>query len=343
MEENGNGWLGIIPYVFLVTVVPQIVVLFVIASTFGLAYFAVKHNVFLMWMFAAAGFLGMLFAFISVSVFVASYGVSPFVIHSNFQREDRYEKRITWREGNLKNPLTGRRPIYAQSVEVKMMGGTLAGMTINSLWVGATGVFSFLLEFVWICLSDRRAESWVNQKQYLLDKIEEEEGGRWHFFKVPILSLVTIIVSWIVVFFCILYANAARNPTEDLQFSITHKKNWENNHLRIQIEYSGQLYNAGPTWEQIEGTVYYRDKDGNLIMEDSLTLGYNSFCLEEGATCEISLSVRTPPSDVAGQTLWDLDIDDVEITMDINNIRYDNDKIVYFPDDDLVLIKALNN
>lgn len=342
MEESGNGRFGIIPYIFSATVVPQIVVLSVIASTFGLAYFAVKHNVFLMWFCGIFGFLGMLFAFVSTSVFVGSYGVSPFVLHSNFQGRDRYVKKITWHESSVKNPVTGRRAIYADSVDVKVLGGSLVAMTLNSLWVGATGIISFVFETLWVCLSSRRADAWYRQKDYLIEKMEEEDGGKWHFFKVPILSIITIVICWVLMIVCIVYANVKYDPCRDLQFSINEKTNWENNHLRINVEYSGELYNAGPTLDQIEGTIYYRDKDGNLIAENSFTFGYREFDLEEGESCEIGISVRTPPSDVAGQTLWDLDIDDVEITLDINNVRYDNDKVVYFPDDDLVLIKALN-
>ena len=125
----------------------------------------------------------------------------------------------------------------------------------------------------------------------------------------------------------------------------------ENNSMRVHVLYDGEVINTGKAKiKQIEGHIYFRDRDGNLLFEDDRVVINVPFSvpspdddyLEKNERWGVSFSVLTAQGDEGGQKIWDSDFGDIEISMDVTEISYKGDKFIEFPDEDIIIIKPIN-
>ena len=183
----------------------------------------------------------------------------------------------------------------------------------------------------------------------MTDKMEEE--GKSRFFKLPLAVAVVFILSWIIG----LPAEAAfakKYDHEQIEFEITEKYNSENNNMRVHTIFYGTVTNNGRgRIKQIEGRVYFKDREGNVLFEDErlvINIPFSSIpsaddnYLEKGERWEVEFSVISSPDDSGAQQIWSYDIDDIEIIMEISEIHYSGDKFIEFSDEnDYLLVKPI--
>lgn len=337
-------------YVFLLTVVPQLTVLFMIGTVVYLSYWFGKYNSIVHALIGIVAFIAMLFGFVAVSVFTKSYGLSIFAPTRTDFDADRYKtepiSKIDYYYGR-KNLITGNRSLYVRERKIST-GGPLIATAFISIKVGITGLFKFIFEGVRVLLSDGRQTEWEVCRSYFVEKMEEE--GKARFFQVPIIVAFIISVSLIVgvPFGAILVEKY--NP-KHLEFKVTEKYNSENNNMRTHVLFYGTLTNNGHARiDQIEGRVYFKDREGNILFEDEKVVIKEPFAgvsssdgyLRRGESWEIAFSVLSDPTDNGAQKIWGCNIDDVEIIMEISEIHYSGDKYIDFPNEnDYVTVKPI--
>lgn len=342
--------LSTLAYVFLLTVVPQLVVWAALGSVCYFAYCFTTYNSSIHGIFGAGAFVAMLFAFLCVAIFSKCYGLSLFAktrkdFNVNQYRGEPIEK-IEYRFGR-KNTFTGKRSIYVHKRE-EPTGGPLLVTALMSIVIGLTGIFKFVIEAVRVCLSDDRRAEWEGCREYLIEKRDAE--GAKQFFKTPAIVAIVFLLVWAI---CLPSALAMKNKysPEYISFEITEKRNSENNSTSINILYDGEIINTGKAKiKQIEGHIYFRDRDGNLLYEDDRIVINVPFSipsppddyLEKDERWGISLSVLTASGNAGGQEIWDSNLGDVEISMDVTEIWYKGDKFIEFPDEEIIIIKPIN-
>ncbi len=336
-------------YVFLLTVVPQLIVWAALGSVCYFAYYFAMYNSSIHGIFGAGAFVAMLFAFLCVAIFCKNYGLSLFAKTRRDFDVNQYHgapvEKIDYRVGR-KNTFTGKRSIYVYKRE-EPTGGPLLVTALMSIVIGLTGVFKFIIEGIRVCLSDDRQAEWEGCRKYLIEKRDAE--GTKQFFKTPIMVGLVFLVIWAICLPSALVTKSKYSP-EHISFEITEKYNSENNNVRIHVLYDGEIINNGSAKiEQVEGRVYFRDKNGTLLFEDDHVVINVPFSipspsdeyLEKDERWEISLSVLTAPGDIGGEIIWDGELDDVEISMDVTQISYKGDKFIEFPDEEILIIKPI--
>lgn len=342
--------ISTLAYVFLLTVVPQLVVWAALGSVLYFAYYFAMYNSSIHGIFGAGAFVAMLFAFLCVAIFCKSYGLSLFAKTRRDFDVNQYHgepiEKIEYRFGR-KNTFTGERSVYVHKRE-EPTGGPLLVTALMSIVIGLTGIFKFIIEGIRVCLSDDRQAEWEGCREYLIEKRDAE--GTKKFFKTPIIVGLAFLLVWAICLPSAMIIKGKYSP-EHISFEITEKRNSENNSMRVHVLYDGEVINTGKAKiKQIEGHIYFRDRDGNLLFEDDRVVINVPFSvpspdddyLEKNERWEVSFSVLTAQGDEGGQKIWDSDFGDVEISMDVTEISYKGDKFIEFPDEDIIIIKPIN-
>ncbi len=231
-------------YVFLLTAVPQFVVLSLLGSVAYFAYWFGAHNSTVHAFVGVVAFIAILFGFLCVALFTKNYGLSLFSPTRWDFDVNQYHgepiKKIDYSYGP-KNLFTGKRSIYVREREVPS-GGHLLVTALMSIIIGITGIFKFIIEGVRIYHSDDRQAEWEGCRKYLTDKMDEE--GKLHFFKLPIVIAGVFIVSWVISLPTGAAFTEKYNP-KHIEFEITKKYNSENNNMRVHILFYGTVTNNG--------------------------------------------------------------------------------------------------
>ena len=337
-------------YIFLLTVLPQILVLAVVASVACWAYWASKYNSFLIWLPGIVGFITMLFTFVCVSVLVHAYGLSIFAkTRKEFNSENYRSAPVTKIEYTVgrKDTFTGNRPVYVRTKQVSS-GGPLLIMGCQALLVGMTGILKFFIETIRVRLSDNRQAEWEACREYMKQKMSGQ--SRISFFQLPILCGMSIAVIWLAFCPIMMYTRTVYDP-QHIEFNITEKYNSEFNNTRINIVFSGEITNRGSKKiQQMEGTLYFKDRRGDVLFEGNVVLNVPFSIpsppddyLEKNESWEIGLDIRTDPSHSGARKLWECSLEDIEISMEIREIWYKGNKFIEFSDPKTVTVKAIDD
>ncbi len=337
-------------YVFLLTAVPQLVVLALFGSVFYFAYWFGVYNSTAHALVGAVAFIAMLFGFLCVAIFTKNYGLSLFAATRKDFDVNQYHgepiKKIDYSYGS-KNLFTGKRSIYVREREVPS-GGPLLVTALMSILIGFTGIFKFIIEGVRVYLSDERQAEWEGCRKYLIDEINVH--GKKKFFKIPVMVALVFIISWAICLPTGVIIKEKYNP-KHIKFEITEKYNSENNNIRVHTLFYGTVTNnADGKIKQIEGCVYFKDRNGIVLFEDekivinvpfSTTSDWDDY-LEKGEMWEVEIPVLSSPNDSGAQIIWNSDINDIEIIMEVSEIHYKGDKFLDFPNnDDYLIIKSI--
>ena len=344
--------LQTIGYIFLNTVFLQIIVLLTFCSVGIWALCATYYNSFVFWILGAGGFVTMLFVFVCVSVFSHAYGVSIFAKTRKAFDANRYKsepiKRYDYSLGR-KDLITGNRSIYVREREVKT-GGPLVAMGFMAIVVGLTGIFKFVVEALRVCVSSSRQMAWEEAREYMHEKMHEEKSVV-AFFQVPIVCAIILALIWVGAVFGLIYS-ADTYSDDCIEFQITEKYNSENNRIRIHTLFYGTLKNTGnKEIRSVEGTVYFKDANGKILYEGEVSfhaaLDEENDYLEADELWDIALQIHTSPDDVNAQYVWNAELEDIEISIDISEIVFDNakwyssSKIMEFPKEEILIIKPI--
>ena len=339
-----------IMYIFCLTIVPQFSVIAVVASVACWAYWANKYNDFLIWLPGIIGFIAMLFTFVCVSVLVHAYGLSIFAkTRKEFNSENYKGTPVTKIEYTVgrKDTLTGNRPIYVRTKQVSS-GGPLLIMGGQALLVGITGFLKFIIETIRVCLSDNRQAEWEACREYMKQKMSGK--SKVSFFQLPIICGMIIALIWVSMLPIMIYMRNSYDP-RNIEFNITEKDNSEFNNIRINILFNGEITNKGnKKIEQLEGTLYFKNRRGDVLYEGKTVINApfstrypSDDYLEKNESWEICLDIRTDPSHSGAWELWDCDLEDIEISMEISEIRYKGSKFIEFSVPQSVTVKTPGN
>lgn len=337
--------LQTLSYVFLLTVVPQLVVWAMFLIVCYVAYWFSAYNSTIHAFIGIAAFIAMLFGFLCVAIFTRSYGLSLFApTRRDFNVNDFHGapvEKIDYAVGR-KNVFTGRRSIYVYKREVPT-GGPLLVTALMSIVIAITGICKFAIEAVRVCRSDDRQGEWEGCRAYLIDMRDKE--GAWTFFKTPAIVGIVLGLALAISVPAGMVIKQRFSP-DNLAFEITEKINSENNATRVHVLFCGEMINeGGGKLVQVEGTVYIRDREGHIVYESDRVvfnqpLHSRDDSLSRGERWEMEVSVLTAPGDHGGIAIWNADMDDLEIVMEISELHYESDRFISFPnEDDLVIIK----
>ncbi|MBE6531501.1 MAG: hypothetical protein E7679_05395 [Ruminococcaceae bacterium] len=314
-------------YIFLLTVVPQAVVLCVVASVGCWAYWWYKTQNWLQMMLSLVGFITMIFFFICVSVFVHSYGLSVFSSTTKDLNASDYEgkpvKEYSLRVGR-RNTLTGKTPIYVKERE-RRRNGLLVMVGFHAIIVGLTGVFKFVIESLRVSFSRRRQADWETCREDIQDKILGE--GVFGFFKMPIIC--TMI-------FCILWATLggltwgfeSKYSHENIDIEITEISQGELNGMRASVSLKAKVTNnSKEKIDYAKGTLYIKDAKGDLLFQCKLTIQLpfnhpNGEFMEKSQTYELSWNLNGDPNNEGMMTLYNSELEDLEISFAFQEIKY---------------------
>ena len=319
----------------------QLIVITVFCSVGALAYFGLaKYNSALLPLLGIVAFIAMMFIFMCVSIFMKGYGVSFFSRTRKAFDASAYTYKPTTEIQYVvgrKNTFTGKRNIYVREREVKS-GGVLLVLGIPAIIVGIFGIIKFIFEALRVICSDARAQAWEESRAFLTEKIEED--GVIPFFQTPIIS-VAIFLIVMVISIPVTIATAHRYHPSHVEFQITEKENAQNYNNLTQILFHGTVENNGRAKiEQIEGIVYFKDKNKNILQSRKVAIhvpfstpSAPDNYLEKDESWDFTLDLRIHHDednfDVA-QELWNMDLEEIEITMDVTGIRYRTNGIVEF-------------
>jgi len=178
-------------YIFLLTVVPQLIMLALIATAAYFIYygFDADENIVL----SALGILGgiaTLAAMFSVCLFVKMYGI-PFFSKGkhndySYQASTKTEYKLVLGE---KDARTGERSATIKEEKKSDGGGLIVDILIESFIICVFGIFKFLIELMRIKSSETRLIAWESVRLDMKTKIAESKSII-SFFKFPIICFI---------------------------------------------------------------------------------------------------------------------------------------------------------
>lgn len=329
---------------FCFTALPALVELGIFTWVLQVTYYAVYYENGFFWVCGVAFFIVMMFAFVAVSNFVCEYcrSISPFAQGVDFSGGSRYMK-VECYYGS-RNLITGIRPVHIRVSEAGGIGAGFVASMLHAFGIAVVGIPRFLVELVLIFVFPKWCITWMAHTAGVLDTIETE--GAVHFFRGVIRCLLVLLALWILFFPFVLGCKAKYSP-DHIDIQITEKKNWEYNNSRLHVVYYGDLTNTGSAkLKSVGGTFYYKDRNGNVLYQrdGGLRMKSNGMTLpkdylDKGESFEIDLDVLADPTDVNAQKIWNADIDDIQIVMEITGASYDGGKSIDFRKSRTVIIK----
>ena len=329
---------------FCFTALPALVELGIFAWVCQVIYYAVYFENGFFWVCGVAFFVMMMLAFVAVSNFVCMYcrSISSFAQEMDFSGGSRYMK-VEYFYGRA-DTFTGIHPIHVRVSEAGGIGTGFVASMLHAFGIAVVGIPRFLVELVLILVFPKWCIAWKAHTAGVLDEIETE--GFVHFFRGFIRCLLILLAIWIL-FFPFLLGNKAKYSPEHINIQITEKKNWEYNKSRIHVAYYGDLTNTGSAkLKSVGGTIYYKDRNGNVLYQrdeglwmksDGMTLPKDY--LDKGESFEIQVNVFGDPTDANAQKIWNADMEDIQIVMEITSASYDGGRSINFKESRTVIIK----
>ncbi len=327
MKKNKIKTIG---YIFIQTVFMQLIVVALFGMVCCLAYFGLaKYNAGVLSLLGVVAFIVMEFAFICISIFIKSYGVSCFSKSRGYfdgsAHSDGTTTKIEYSYGP-KNIITGKRSIIVTEKK-ESGGGCLLVLGFPAILIGFTGCIKFLFESLRVLLSDERQMAWEESREYLIKKMND--AGKAAFFQVPIICAVLTVL---LVAICtpVTIATAYRYSPHHIKIEFTEKENILNNYGNASICYEGIITNKGAAKvEQVEGILHLKNKNGDILLSKKLVINAPFTIpsppdnhLEKNESWDFVFELLLS-SDVANAVqLWDTELDDMEITYEVSSIRY---------------------
>ncbi len=189
-------------YIFLLTVIPQLIMLALIAIDAYFIYYGVDADESLA--LSALGILGgiaTLAAMFSVCLFVKMYGI-PFFFKKkhndySYQASTKTEYKLVLGE---KDARTGERSATIKEEKKSDGGGLIVDIFIESFIICVFGIFKFLIEMTRIKSSESRLTAWESVRLDMKTKIAESKSII-DFFKFPIICFIicTILLALFII------------------------------------------------------------------------------------------------------------------------------------------------
>ncbi|MBQ3195692.1 MAG: hypothetical protein IJB65_04405 [Clostridia bacterium] len=310
-----------VKYVFLHTVVMQIIFWVVFVSVGCWAYWFSKYNSSIMALAGMPGFLAMLFANICISVFTTNYGLNiSSKKRKDFNGENKAEPiyRYDYSYGP-KNPLTGQKPVYVKKREVKS-GGAVILFGLKAVSLGFTGVFKFFVERNRVIHDDERQALWEDCRQHLYDKIAED--GKEKFFKTPKKVATVLLACWALALPTIIYLSSAYSDN-NVSLVITEKLEYTNDGTYVEAVYKASLTNKGSgKISMVEGVMRFVDKNGNLLGETEMFFDPRSESFGKNDSEQFNVTYIAYASDENSVKLCKSDLNEITILFDVTSIKY---------------------
>lgn len=328
-----------VKYIFLQTVLMQLIVLAVIGFTCFVAYFGVsKYNSGILWLLGTVAFIVMEFSLICVSVFVKGYGVSFFArsrgtFHGSLPADAAARTRIEYSYGR-KSVLTGRRSIIVTEKK-ETGGGCLLILGLPAIIIGLTGMIKFVIESVRVILSEQRQATWDESRAYLTEQIEAE--GKRKFFQTP-RTCAFLMGILLVVCIPVTIGIASYYSPRHIEIEFTEKENLTDRYGNASIYYKGNVTNKGSAKvEDIEGILHFKTKDGNILL--SKPWGFHAphqipsppdKHLEKDESWDFAFELILSPDDENALVLWNAELNDLEMIFEVRSVGYKTNGSVAF-------------
>lgn len=338
-----------IGYIFLQTVLMQLIVLAIVGFVGWLAYFGLaKYNSAILPLLGFVAFIVMEFAFICISIFIKGYGVSCFSksrghFDGSAPSGGVKTKEIEYSYGP-KNVITGKRSIILRERE-RPGGGCLLLLGFPAIIIGVTGILKFAIEALRVLLSDERQMVWEESREYLSEKMDAE--GKGAFFQVPIICglafalLVAISVP-------VAIATAHRYSPDRIEIVFVEKENNLDRYGNASICYEGRITNKGSAKvEQVEGILHLSDQNGETLLSKKIVINVPFSTpsppdnhLEKDEFWDFAFEVRLSPDDAHAEDLWDAELEDMEMRLEVSSIRYRTNGSVDYSDESIIITVA---
>ncbi len=178
-------------YIFWLTVVPQLIMLALVAiATYFIYYGFDADESILLSVLGILGGIATLATMFSVCLFVKMYGVPFFSKKNNndysYQASTKTEYKLVLGE---KDARTGKRSATIEEEKKSDGGGLIIDILIESFTIGVFGIFKFLIEMMRIRSSESRLTAWESVRLVIKTKIAGSKSII-SFFKFPIISFI---------------------------------------------------------------------------------------------------------------------------------------------------------
>ncbi len=296
-------------------------------------------------MLATVGFISMMLLSVFVVIIYESYTV-PMSYNSHSEFKDNIQgttvTRIDYYTG-VRNPITGNSPIYVQKREVKSPGKLLY-MVAKGFWISAKGIIWFIVESRRIVEYPERRAAWDDAYAFYCKK--RDTGGKWKFYKSVTFLLLLFVVIWAIVASMHL-SKVEKYSRDSIEISITEKENISIDKKSAKMYFCGSIKNNNKmAVDGVAITLYYRNADGDLLGTQELYFrpeddnGYFA-SLEKNDEWEFVYECEMRVSDDGAGELYESSLDDIEISMNVTEISWVDEKSTEFMRKKVVVIKSI--
>lgn len=328
---NIKNKLGTIKKIFLLTVIPQIIMLAALGSIAFWAYHIDYLNVFSS-IISVLGCIAFMLLACCAGLFVDNYTPSFLGSRSNADfggGPDTRTKQIVYRVGP-KSSLTGQRKIYAEERKSSGGGNIIIGV-IKSLWLCVFGTIRFVMETVRVCISKNRKAEWDDAYDELGSNIKAD--GVFDFFKFPVACFLVVIVGWVCILPNIISINTLYNP-DKIEFTAEEMTNFayrEDVGVEFVVDCSVKNKGKGKI-SHIEAYFYVENEAGEVVAEWSDTINSvweyndsNDDLLTKDEEWRYKFYVFVDADEFDISEFESIDISKLKIYYDLREVRYDND------------------
>lgn len=329
-------------YVFLLTAVPQILIIGMFSTIACFAHIFNVTNIAGVFLLASALFVAMLFGFVCVSIFTQNYGLSIFSISRNYFNPGDYQSTIKEVSFVEHKTFFGKRSIEVRTHE-KPGGAPIIISALLAIVIALTGIIKFVIETIRVILSDERQGAWEGCREDLVEDIEIE--GVFQFFKVPIIVIGSFIVSWFLVLLMITGSKIKHNP-DKIDFEIiecTETGEVDDRELAFDIEITnrgrGKISDIGLT-------IYFKDKNGNLLYEktmhiDTMNRDKWKYFISKNERSQFEFKLFESAMDEKSKYIFDQGLDNVEISIDLITVEYKDEIVLDLPEEEMIILKPI--
>ncbi len=347
---NNKEKLETIKKIFLLTVVPQIIMLAALGSIAYWAYHIDYLNVFSS-IISVLGCIAFLLLACCAGLFVDNYTPSFFGSrsHEDFGAgPDTRTKQIIYRMGP-KSSLTGQRKVYVE--ERKSSGGAniIIGV-IKSLWLCVFGTIRFIIETFRICISENRKAEWDDAYDEFGSNIKSD--GVFDFFKFPAICFLVIILGWICILPNIIKLKTWYNPNK-IEMSANEITDFAySEDIGVEFTVDCSVINSGKgKIKHINAYFFVENEAGEVVAEWSDTIkavfhdpsydpnweyndSGNDELLSKDEEWRYKFYVFVDANEFDVSEFENIDISNLKIYYDLREVRYDNDSFFNYENEE---------